>query len=167
MVVGVRRAALGLLAFVGSVALRPVALMQRLSGGGAGGGLGGGNGGEGGGGNGGGGNWGSNGGGSSSGGPEPIFGIASARADEEEEEEDFEEEEDTMVEEGDEKFLCEGVKAVNLVAGPGIPTQAELFEGLHCQAGAMVSRKQLSEDLTTLLSCAPIPPPLHLRDETI
>jgi hypothetical protein len=30
--------------------------------------------------------------------------------------------------------------------------QAELFEGLHCQPGAMVSRKQLSEDLTTLLS---------------
>lgn len=44
------------------------------------------------------------------------------------------------------------MKAVNLVAGPGIPTQAELFEGLHCQPGAMVSRKQLSEDLTTLLS---------------
>jgi hypothetical protein len=68
------------------------------------------------------------------------------------EEEEYEEE-DEPVEEGDEKFLCEGVKAVNLVAGPGIPTQAELFEGLNCQAGAMVSRKQLSEDLTTLLSC--------------
>lgn len=65
------------------------------------------------------------------------------------------------MEEGDEKFLCEGVKAVNLVAGPGIPTQAELFEGLNCQAGAMVSRKQLSEDLTTLLSCVPHPRSHH------
>jgi hypothetical protein len=32
--------------------------------------------------------------------------------------------------------------------------QSELFDGLNCQAGAMVSRKQLSDDLSTLLSCA-------------
>jgi hypothetical protein len=33
--------------------------------------------------------------------------------------------------------------------------QAELFDGLNCQAGALVSRKQLSDDLSTLLSCVP------------
>jgi hypothetical protein len=77
-----RRAALGLLAFVGSVALRPVALMQRLSGGGGVGGGGGDGGGDGGGGHGGGDGWGSH--NTSSGGAEPIFGIAAARADEEE-----------------------------------------------------------------------------------
>lgn len=58
--------------------------------------------------------------------------------------------------EGDdvEKFFCEGIKATNLPQGPGIPSQAELFEGLKCRKGVYVSRRDLSDDLNTLLSCA-------------
>lgn len=35
-----------------------------------------------------------------------------------------------------------------------LPPQGELFDGLNCKPGALVSRKQLSDDLSTLLSCA-------------
>eukprot|EP00241_Pyramimonas_parkeae_P003179 CAMPEP_0114230722 /NCGR_PEP_ID=MMETSP0058-20121206/3629_1 /TAXON_ID=36894 /ORGANISM="Pyramimonas parkeae, CCMP726" /LENGTH=721 /DNA_ID=CAMNT_0001341957 /DNA_START=247 /DNA_END=2412 /DNA_ORIENTATION=- len=141
----VRRAAVGLLALAAGVALRPMAVARRLMQSVGGGGNGNGDG-MGGGGDGEDGEW-----SDLDGTEDPMFGVAAARADEEEEEEE-ESDDGEATEEGDEKFLCEGVKAVNLVAGPGIPTQAELFEGLHCQSGQMVSRKQLSEDLTTLLS---------------
>ncbi|KAK3264374.1 Protein toc75-3, chloroplastic [Cymbomonas tetramitiformis] len=91
------------------------------------------------------------GGGDGGGGGGGNFGVQPAFA--EADDEDEEEESEADADEGeDQKFLCEGVKAANLVAGPGIPTQAELFDGLNCQPGAMVSRKELSEDLTSLLS---------------
>lgn len=112
----VRRAAVGLLALAAGVALRPMAVARRLMQSVGGGGNGNGDG-MGGGGDGEDGEW-----SDLDGTEDPMFGVAAARADEEEEEEE-ESDDGEATEEGDEKFLCEGVKAVNLVAGPGIPTQ--------------------------------------------
>jgi len=47
--------------------------------------------------------------------------------------------------------LCEEVATEDLATGPGVPTKAELFDGLNCRPGAMVSRADLSADLNVLL----------------
>ena len=42
-----------------------------------------------------------------------------------------------------------------------VARQDELFAGLKCQPGFVCSRPELSEDLRTLLSCAPCRPADH------
>ena len=88
------------------------------------------------------------GGGGGSGGSFSLMSLAPPPASAEEEEDD---DEDAAADD-EEEFLCEGVKAINLPQGPGIPTQSELFEGLNCRKGATCSRKGLSDDLNALLS---------------
>lgn len=168
-----RRLALGAAAAAAVFASRPQALVAQLAdlvggGGGAGGGGGGFGGGSG-----GGGGWFR---------APPAHAAADLFDDDDAEEAPVEKGEQppegaAPAEDDDQTFLCDGVKAANLPSGPGIPTQArrcrrggadrvalaahsrkrspqrELFDGLYCQAGAMVSRKQLSEDLSSLLSC--------------
>eukprot|EP00898_Chlorokybus_atmophyticus_P002019 jgi/Chlat1/2818/Chrsp187S02966 len=51
-----------------------------------------------------------------------------------------------------ESFLCEEVRAKNLITGPGVPTQEELFEQLQCQPGKICTRADVNSDLNTLLS---------------
>lgn len=97
------------------------------------------------GGGGGGGGWfGGGGGGGGGGGAGGLFDNLSlggvARALDEDEDED-----------ADEKFLCVEVTTEDLATGPGVPTKAELFDGLNCRPGAMVSRADLSSDLAVLL----------------
>lgn len=92
---------------------------------------------------------GGDGGGFGGGGSDSLFSLAPASASAQEEEE---EEEDSDAADDQEEFVCEGVKAVNLPQGPGIPTQSELFEGLNCRKGATCTRKGLSDDLNALLS---------------
>ena len=88
------------------------------------------------------------GGGGGSGGSFSLMSLAPPPASAEEEDDDDEE----AAADDEEEFLCEGVKAINLPQGPGIPTQSELFEGLNCRKGATCSRKGLSDDLNALLS---------------
>eukprot|EP00899_Mesostigma_viride_P010666 jgi/Mesvir1/19600/Mv09897-RA.3 len=55
-------------------------------------------------------------------------------------------------EEGIDSFYCEGLKANNLISGPGVPTAEELFDSLQCQPGKTCTRADVNADLNTLLS---------------
>eukprot|EP00957_Ditylum_brightwellii_P143586 10939110-Ditylum_brightwellii.AAC.1 len=52
----------------------------------------------------------------------------------------------------EESFYCEQIETQNLMTGPGVPTQAELFGDLKCQPGTWVTRQDLSDDLAALLN---------------
>ena len=52
----------------------------------------------------------------------------------------------------EESFYCEAIETENLMTGPGVPTQAELFSELKCQPSTWVTKQDLSDDLATLLN---------------
>eukprot|EP00884_Botryococcus_braunii_P006605 jgi/Botrbrau1/15946/Bobra.0260s0007.1 len=94
-----------------------------------------------------------------------VADIAANTDEDEEEEEEDEEEEDEDEEDEDEdeesddenahedtnEFYCQEVVADGLPSGPGVPTEEDLFAGLVCQPGFRCTKKDLQEDLRTLI----------------